>query len=97
MRLCLSFESVTIEPSPITTLSMAHLLSLEAGRYSSCVYIGVVGVEEVERRQRLGQGEVGLEERPHCADVLPVPLEDVREELLPSEQAGDHLPAEIGH
>ena len=43
-------------------------------------------LEEIERRQRLREREIRLEERPHGSDVLPVPLEDVGEQFLFPEQ-----------
>ena len=55
------------------------------------------GIEEVERRQRLGEREVGVEERLHRADVLPVALKNMGVEFFRAQQARDDLLTEVGH
>ena len=68
---------------------------VEFGRRQIAV-LGVdrgVRLEEIERRQRLRQGQVRLEKRVHGADVLPVALGNTwaKSFFLPS-QAGDDPP-----
>ena len=58
---------------------------------------GLGRVKKVKRRERLGEGEIGLVKRTHGADVLPITFEDVGKKSRAAEQARDDLPAKIGH
>ena len=54
-------------------------------------------IKEVEGWQGLGECEVGIEERLHRPDVLPVTLEDVAAEFFAAEERRNDLLAEILH
>jgi hypothetical protein len=70
----LMIESAMIEPSPITAWSMLAVVELRGRQIAVLGVDWRGGVEEIERRQRLRECEVRLEEGPHRADVLPVAL-----------------------